>query len=161
MTSSKCLCRRAGSFGSGSRAAFGFSARAAASAFAFAARSAFSAFSGRGALSALSAFWTGALSSLSAIDLNSRALGHPDLLVTDHLEADTRRLAVLRIGQRQIGQMHRRLLGDDAAFLGRRLLLVALDHVDAANECAALGRAHLDHLAGASLVAPGDHHDLV
>src|SRR4051794_26460742 len=147
MTASKCLCRRAGSFGSGSRATFGFSARATASALAFAARSAFSAFSGRGALSALSAFWTGALSSLSAIDFNSRALGHPDLLVAHHLEADTGRLAVLRIGERQVRQMHRCLFGDDAAFLGRRLLLVALNHVDAANQRAALGRTHLDHLA--------------
>src|SRR2546421_11965185 len=127
MTSSKCLCRRAGCFGSGSRATFGFSARATASALAFAARSAFSAFSGRGALSA---FWTGALSSLSAIDFNSRALGHPDLLVAHHLEADAGRLAVLRIGERQVRQMHRCLFGDDAAFLGRRLLLVTLNHVD-------------------------------
>src|SRR5215213_424151 len=133
MTSSKCLCSRAGSFGSGSRSPpFGAAARAAASAFAFAARSAFGfgALSAAGIFSALGAF----LSSLSAIDLNSRAFGHPDLLVAHHLEADAGRLAVLRIGDRQIGQMHRRLLGDDAAFLSRRLLLVALHHMDPANQ---------------------------
>src|SRR5213075_3601523 len=38
---------------------------------------------------------------------------------------------------------------------------MALDHVDAANERAVLGRTHLDHLTGAALVAPGNHHDLV
>src|SRR5882672_7391435 len=159
MTSSKCLCKRAGSFGSGSRSPAGFAARAAASAFAFAARSAFGfgALSAAGPLSAFGAF----LSSLSAIDLNSRALGHPDLLVAYHLETDAGRLAVLRIGDRQIGQMHRRLLGDDAAFLRRRLLLVALHHVNAAHQRAALGRTHLDHFARTPLVAPGDHHDLV
>src|SRR5205814_183282 len=54
-----------------------------------------------------------------------------------------------------------RLLGDDAAFLARRLLLVALDHVDAAHQRAVVGRAHLDHLAVAALVAAGEDHDLV
>src|SRR5881394_1216419 len=38
---------------------------------------------------------------------------------------------------------------------------MALDHVDTANERAVLGRTHLDHLTGAALVAPGNHHDLV
>src|SRR5215217_6902484 len=101
MTSSKCLCRRAGSFGSASRSPFGAAALAAASAFAFAARSAF----GFGALSAPDVFSAfGFFSSLSAIDLNSRALREAHLLVAHHLEADARRLAVLWIGQRQIGQ---------------------------------------------------------
>src|SRR3954471_2349508 len=57
--------------------------------------------------------------------------------------------------------MHRRLLGDDAAFLLSALLLVALDHVDAAYQGAIVGRAHLDHLAAAALVTAGEHHDLV
>src|SRR6266567_3266769 len=164
MTSSNCLRRRAGPFGSGSRSPFLAppAARAAASAFALAARSAFAAFSGAGALSAFGVFSAFAfLSSLSAIDLNSRALGHPDLLVADNLEADTGRLAVLRIGNREVRQVNRRFLGDDPAFLRRRLLLVALDHVNAAHQRAIGGRTHLDHLAGAALVAPGDDHDLV
>src|ERR1041384_4500258 len=110
-TWSKWRCRRAGSFGSGSRSTF-FSAFGAASPLPFAARSAFS---GRGAFSALSVFGAFApLSSFSAIDLNSRALGEAHFLVAHHLEADAGRLAVLRIGERQIGEMHRRLLGDDA-----------------------------------------------
>src|SRR5205085_2722305 len=71
------------------------------------------------------------------------------------------RLAVLRVGQRQIGDVHRRLLGNDAALLGAGLLLVALDQIDAAHQCAALGRAHLDHLAGPPLVTADQHDDLV
>src|SRR5436309_560603 len=75
---------------------------------------------------------------LSAIDLNSRALGKAHLLavaaLADELEADARRLAVLGVGDRQIRQVDRRLLGDDAALLLRGLALVALDHVHAAHE---------------------------
>src|SRR3954462_10796215 len=148
MTSSNSLRRRAGPFGSGSRSPFLAlpAARAAASALAFAARSAFTALSVAGALSAFGVFSAFAfLSSLSAIDLNSRALGHPDLLVADDLEADAGRLAVLRIGNREVRQMNRRFLGDDAAVLGSRLRRVALDQVNAANQRAIGGRTHLDH----------------
>src|SRR5262245_24378444 len=107
MVSSNCLRRRAGPFGSGSRSPFGAAALAAASAFAFAARSAF----GLGALSAAGAFSVfGFLSSLSAIDLNSGALRKADLLVAYHLEADAGRLAILRVGERQVGEVHRGLL---------------------------------------------------
>src|SRR4249919_1363432 len=57
--------------------------------------------------------------------------------------------------------MHRRLLGNDAALLLRALLLVALDHVDAAHQGAVVLGTHLDHLAGAALVAAGEHDHLV
>src|SRR5262249_55876379 len=57
--------------------------------------------------------------------------------------------------------MDRRLLGHDAAFLGRALALVALDHVDAAHQRTAFGRTHLDHLTGATLIASGQHDHLV
>src|SRR6476661_3232349 len=57
--------------------------------------------------------------------------------------------------------MHRRLLGNDAALLLRALLLVALDHVDAAHQGAVLLGAHLDHLAGAALVPAREHDHLV
>src|SRR4051812_49449819 len=57
--------------------------------------------------------------------------------------------------------MDRRLLGDDAAFLALALLLVALHHVDAAHQCLVLGGTHLEHFAGAALVAAGQHDDLV
>src|SRR5262249_38519393 len=111
--------------------------------------------SARCALSAFSDFWPfaglPALSSFSAIDLYSRALGTPHLAarvtLANELEPDPGRLAVLRIGQRQIGQVDGGFLADDAAFLLRRLLLVALDHVDAAHQRAAVGGTHLDHLA--------------
>ena len=56
--------------------------------------------------------------------------------------------------------MDRRLLGDDAAFLVLGLLLVALDEVDAANQRLALGVTHLEHFAGAALVATAQHDDL-
>src|SRR5262249_18930949 len=69
--------------------------------------------------------------------------------------------AVLGIGERQIGQVDRGFLADDAALLLRGLLLVALDRVDAAHQRALLGRAHLDHLPGATLVAAGEHDHLV
>src|SRR5215207_5390994 len=106
MTSSNCLRKREGPFGSGSRSPAGAPFAAPLAALA---RSAFSAFSDFGALSdrgARSAFSPlGFLSSLSAIDLNSGALGKADLLVAHHLETDARRLAVLRVGDRQVRQM--------------------------------------------------------
>src|SRR5439155_17030474 len=77
------------------------------------------------------------------------------------LPADAGRLAILRIGERYVGELDRRLFRDDAAFLLRALLLVTLDEVDAAHQRAVLARTHLDHFPGATLVAPGDHHDLV
>src|SRR5262245_54225998 len=113
---------------------------------------------------ALSAFALSALS-LSAIDLDSRALGEAHLLavaaLAHELEADAGRLAVLGIGQRQVGQMDRPLLGDDPTLLVGGLALVALDHVDAAHQRAAFGRPHFDHLAGAALVAASEHDHLV
>src|SRR5439155_9767491 len=127
---------------------------------------AFGAFSGA-PLSAFEAFeafsaWSGFFFSISsAIDLGSRTLGESHLLVPLNLEADAGRLAVLGIGDRHIGQMERQLLGDDAALLLRGLALVALDHVDAAHQHAVLRRAHLEHLAAATLVAAGEHDHLV
>src|SRR5215467_8323399 len=119
--------------------------------------SAFGAFAGFSSFAALPAFL-----SVSAIDLGSRTLGDPDLLAVGlDLEADAGRLAVLGIGDRDVGQMDRQLLRDDAAFLLRGLALVALDHVDAAHQRAALAGAHLDHLAGTALVAAGQHDHLV
>src|SRR5947199_3677331 len=109
MTSSNCLRSRAGPFGSGSRAADAAALSVLpplASPFAaFGARSALSLFGVLSPFGALSAF--GFLSSLSAIDLNSRPLGEADLLVAHDLEADARRLAVLRIGEREVRQMDR------------------------------------------------------
>src|SRR6202023_3507627 len=103
----------------------------------------FGALAGFSSFAALSAF--GFFS--SAIDLGSRALGKSHLLaVRLDLEADTGRLAVLGIGERDIGHVDGELLGDDAALLLRGLALVALDHVDAAHHGAVLVRTHLDHL---------------
>src|SRR5438876_9830214 len=57
--------------------------------------------------------------------------------------------------------MDRRLLGDDAAFLGLGLLLVALHHVDAAHQRLVLVGADLEYFAGTALVAAVQHDDLV
>src|SRR5581483_6603767 len=129
-----------------------------------AARAGFSAcspFAERCGLSAFLAF----LSSVSAIDLDSRTLGDANFLAivagADDFKADAGRLAVLRISERDIRHVDRRLFGDDAAFLGRTLRLVPLDDVDAAHQRAILAAAHLDDLAGAALVASGSDDDLV
>src|ERR1700739_1932451 len=77
-----------------------------------------------------------------------------------NFEPDAGRLAVLAdIGE--VRQMDRRLFRDDAAFLRLGLLLVTLHHIDAADQRPALRGAHLEHLAGAALVAAGQHDDLV
>src|SRR3984885_11476357 len=98
---------------------------------------------------------------VSAIDLCSRAFGDAYLLaIRLNLESHAGRLAVLA-DERNVGQVDRRLLRDDAALLRLGLLLVTLDHVDAANQRLALGGTHLEHLAGATLVAAVEHDDLV
>src|SRR5918998_2165543 len=102
------------------------------------------------------------LSSASGIDQISRALGEPHLApVIQNLESDPGRLAVLRVREGQIGQVDRRLLLDDAALLVHGLALVTLDEVDAAHEGAVFLRHHLEHFAGAALVAAGQDDDLV
>src|SRR3954469_18785303 len=98
---------------------------------------------------------------VSAIDLCSRAFGDAYLLaIRLNLESDARRLAVLA-DDRDVGQVDRRLLGDDAAFLRLGLLLVTLHQVDAAHQRLVVGRAHLEYFAGAALVAAVQHDDLV
>src|SRR5437899_12857357 len=73
----------------------------------------FSALAGFAGLSSLGAFSALGFLSVSAIDLGSRTLGYSDLLaVRQELEADAGRLAVLRIGERDVGQVDRQLLGD-------------------------------------------------
>src|SRR3984885_1475542 len=177
IASSNCTLSRAGTRGSGSRGAFGFSPLPSAGALsplaAFGALSPFSAFSTLAGFSAFSGFsarcdvsaFFACFSSVSAIDVRSRTLGKAHLLarvaLAFELESNPGRLAILGIGERDVRQVDRRLLGDDAALLRRALPLMALDDVDAAHQRARLVAAHLDYLAGAALVAPGDHHDRV
>src|SRR5437868_3571024 len=98
---------------------------------------------------------------VSAIDLCSRAFGDAYLCaIRLNLEAHAGRLAVLA-DDRDVGQVNRRLLGDDAALLRLALLLVALDEIDAADQRLVIGGTHLEHLAGATLVAAVQHDDLV
>src|SRR5947208_11037227 len=77
-----------------------------------------------------------------------------------NLEAYPGRLSVLA-DIRDVGQVDRRLLGDDAAFLVLTLLLVTLHHVDAAHQRLVLGGADLEYFAGTALVAAAQHDDLV
>src|SRR5580693_4322689 len=98
---------------------------------------------------------------VSAIDLCSRAFGDAYLLaIRLNLETHAGRLAVLA-DERNVGQMDRRLLRDDAALLRLGLLLMALHEIDAAHQRIALGGTHLKHLAGTALVATVQHDDLV
>src|SRR5258708_18964508 len=98
---------------------------------------------------------------VSAIDLCSRAFGDAYLLaIRMNLEADAGRLAVAAYDC-DVGQVDRRLLGDDAALLRLCLLLVTLDEIDAADQRLVLVRTHLEHLAGAPLVAAVQHDHLV
>src|SRR5690606_38198623 len=66
-----------------------------------------------------------------------------------------------RIGERDVGQVDRRLLADEAALLRSALALMAGHHVDPAHERPVLLGHDLDHLAGATLVAAGDDDHLV
>src|ERR1700720_4201941 len=98
---------------------------------------------------------------VSAIDLCSRAFGNAYLLaIRMNLETYAGRLAVLA-DDRDVGQVDRRLLGDDAAFLRLGLLLVTLDEIDAADQRLVLDGTHLEHLAGPALVAARKTDDLV
>src|SRR4030088_3177009 len=98
---------------------------------------------------------------VSAIDLCSRAFGNASLFaIRMNLETYAGRLAVLA-DDRDVGQVDRRLLRNDAALLRLALLLVTLDEVDTAHQCLVVAGAHFEHLAGASLVAARQHDDLV
>src|SRR3979490_3027607 len=98
---------------------------------------------------------------VSAIDLCSRAFGNAHLLaIRMNLETHAGRLAVLA-DDRDVGQVNRRLLGDDAGLLRLGLLLVTLHEIDATDQRLVVVGAHLEHLAGAALVAAVQHDDLV
>src|SRR6202163_2131415 len=98
---------------------------------------------------------------VSAIDLCSRAFGNAYLLaIRMNLETHAGRLAVLA-DDRDVGQVDRRLFRDDAALLRLGLLLVALDEIDPADQRLVVVGTHLEHLAGAALVAAVQHDDLV
>src|SRR6185437_12373816 len=98
---------------------------------------------------------------VSAIDICSRAFGDPYFrAIRMNLESYAGRLAVLA-NDRNVGQVDRRLFRDDAALLRLGLLLVPLDEIDPPHQRLALVGTHLEHLAGAALVAARQHDDLV
>ena len=103
-----------------------------------------------------------AFSSLSAIDLNSRALGEADLLVASPILKPT------RVGLPSFGSASARLdrwIGASLETMPPSCVAVCfwwrLTMLMPRTSARLLGRTHLDHLAGAALVAPGDDHDLV
>src|SRR6476646_9974948 len=84
---------------------------------------------------------------VSAIDLCSRTFGNAYLLaIRMNLETYAGRLAVLS-DDRDVGQVDRRFLRNDAALLRLGLLLVTLDEVDTAHQRLVLAGAHLEHFA--------------
>ena len=84
-----------------------------------------------------------------------RAFGHPDLLsVAQELVADPCRLAVLGIDDGQIRNVDRQLLGDDAALLCRRLLLMPPGHIHALHHRPVVAREHLEDIARLPLSLP-------
>src|SRR5260221_7217071 len=98
---------------------------------------------------------------VSAIDLCSRAFGDAYLLVIRmNLEAHAGRLAVAPYDC-DVGQVNRRLLGDDAALLRLGLLLVALDEIDAPDQRLAFGGARLQHLAASPPFPALQHYHLL
>src|SRR6185437_2004145 len=81
--------------------------------------------------------------------------------VIEELVADTGRGAALGIGDRDVRDVDRAFLVDDAAGLAWRLLGVALHHVDALHDEAVLLAQDLQDLAGTALVTAGNDHDPV
>src|SRR3954454_24999306 len=93
----------------------------------------------------------------SAIDQICGTLGETDLpAVIENLETDARRLAVLRVGECDIGKMNGQFLADDAALFLHRLLLMLLHDIDAAHQRTIFARDHAHALAVASLVTTGE-----
>src|ERR1700742_822766 len=83
------------------------------------------------------------------------------LAVAQRLVTDTRGAARLGVDMRQIGKMDGRFLADDATLLALGRALMALDHIDAADQGAIFLGKKLDHFALLALVAAGDDDDLV
>src|ERR1700683_662806 len=99
---------------------------------------------------------------MTSVDPGSAASGDAVPLAVDQLDANARRLAVLRVGKHHVGDVDRPLLVDHAAALsaaGPDLLglLVALDHVQALHVNAVLLRVDAQHLAALPAILAADH----
>src|ERR1700712_5337738 len=88
---------------------------------------------------------------------------HADPRAVALLDAHARRLAVLGVNERHVGDVDRPLLLDHAAGLvgPGGGALVALDDVQALDEDAAAVGLHAQDLAGLAAVLARDEHDLV
>src|SRR3954447_16724979 len=100
-----------------------------------------------------------------SVQLRAAALGDahaPSVLAA--ADADARRLVVLGVDDRHVGDVDRPLLLDHADLRVRARgvrALVALDHVQATDVDPVLLGVGADDLAGLALVLAGDHDDLV
>src|SRR5665213_2729229 len=98
----------------------------------------------------------------SAIDGFAGAPGEPDLAaIIEKFIADARRLIALGVGDRDIRDVDRAFLFDDAAGLAGGLLGMALHHVHALHHDAVLVAQHAQHLTRPALVAASDDDDAV
>src|SRR3954468_11188622 len=100
-----------------------------------------------------------------SVQLRSRAPRHPHAAaVLAAADADARRLLVLGVHDRHVGDVDGTLLLDHADLrVGARGVraLMALDHVQALDEDAVLPRVGAQHLAGLALVLAGDDDHVV
>src|SRR5579862_8287363 len=81
--------------------------------------------------------------------------------ILENAITDPRRLLRFRVEMGDVRHVDRRLFLDDAAGLAGPWRRVALHHVDALHEDAAVSALHAQHLAALALVAAAQHHDLV
>src|SRR5215213_152403 len=102
---------------------------------------------------------------MALVDLRAGALGHAHArALLRAARSHARRLAVLRVQQRHVGDVHRALALDHADLrIGTRGVraLMALDHVDALDVHAIARAVDADDLARPALVLARDHDDLV
>src|ERR687896_638993 len=99
-----------------------------------------------------------------SVQLRARAAGHALAATLVARDADPRRLVVLGVDDRHVGDVDRALLLDHADLrVGPTGVgaLVALDHVQAGHEDPILLGIDAEDLAGLALVLAGDDDDLV
>src|SRR5262245_17824097 len=99
-----------------------------------------------------------------SVQLRSGALRDAHALAVLATDADARRLLVLRVHDRHVGDVDRTLLLDHADLRVRARgvrALMALDHVQAFDEDAILARVGAQDLAGLALVLARDDDDVV
>src|ERR1700716_1968156 len=98
---------------------------------------------------------------LSCVENFAGLPGEADFAAVERLEADAGRLVALAVDMGDVRDVKHGFLLDDAAGLAHGRARVALDHVDALDEDAAVLGQDAQHLAGLTLVLAGDDDHLV